>query len=71
MVTEVQDLLTVLKAYKNVEEGGVVVVVQHFFFQLLPNSSLYLQDETDGWRCSSSKLVPHDRLGSADQPVQL
>lgn len=48
MVTEVQDLLTVLKAYKNVEEGGVVVVVQHFFFQLLPNSSLYLQDETDG-----------------------
>lgn len=42
-----EDLLTVLKAYKNVEEGGMVVVVQHFFFQLLLNPTVYLQDETD------------------------
>lgn len=68
MTMVVEDLLTVFKAYKNVEEGGVVVVVQHFFFQLLLDSTVYLQDEADGWNCSS-ELGPNDRVGSADQPA--
>lgn len=41
------DDLTAGTAYKNVKEGGVVVVVQNFFFQLLLNSTVDLQDEAD------------------------
>lgn len=48
MTTVVEHLLRAFKAYKNVKEGGVVVVVQHLFFQLRLNSTVDLQDETDG-----------------------
>ncbi len=29
-------------AYKNIEEGGVVIVLQDFFFQLLLNAAVHL-----------------------------
>lgn len=49
-----KDLLTVLKAYENVKEGGAVVVLHDLFFQLLLNSTVNLRDTTDRWICTST-----------------
>lgn len=43
----------VKRTYKNVEEGGVVVIVQDFFIQLLRNAAVHLVDKLQ------VKLNPH------------
>lgn len=50
-----KDLLTVSKAYENVKEGGVVVVLHNLFLQLLLNSTVDLPDTTDAKRKSDRR----------------